>query len=314
MADDLAVQTADDAYKYKLVDSVIYMDQFLGILQSKLGLSEKAAVPSITLDKYMNTPSKEKSGSAKDKIAVIFAQGNVIDGEGDDRSIGGDRFAKAIRKAREDKSVKAIVLRVNSPGGSALASDVILREVVLANEEKPVVASFGDLAASGGYYIACGARKIIAEPTTLTGSIGVWAAIPNMQGLLTNKLGITFDHAMTNKNADFISVNRPLSAYQTAVLQKEIDHIYDVFVGHVSNGRKISKEAVDSIGAGPHMERDGRQSAGPGGRSRRTDRSHRKCRRTGRHQGLPRDSAAGTEGRHHPDLGRPFRLKDPVDP
>jgi protease-4 len=146
--------------------------------------------------------------------------------------------------------VKAIVLRVNSPGGSALASDVILREVVLANEEKPVVASFGDLAASGGYYIACGARKIIAEPTTLTGSIGVWAAIPNMQGLLTNKLGITFDHAMTNKNADFISVNRPLSAYQTAVLQKEIDHIYDVFVGHVSKGRKISKEAVDSIGQG----------------------------------------------------------------
>ena len=250
MADDLSVQTADDAYTLKLVDSVIYMDQFLGILRTKLGLSETAAIPSITLDKYMNTPSKGKAGSGRDKIAVIYAQGNVIDGEGDDRSIGGDRFAKAIRKAREDKNVKAIVLRVNSPGGSALASDVILREIVLANEEKPVVASFGDVAASGGYYIACGARKIMAEPTTVTGSIGVWAAIPNMQGLLTNKLGITFDHAMTNKNADFISVNRPLPAYQTALLQKEVDHIYDVFVGHVSNGRKISKEAVDSIGQG----------------------------------------------------------------
>jgi protease-4 len=250
IADSIAIQTADDAYKYKMIDSVIYMDQFLGILRSKLGLSETASVSSVTLDKYMNAPSKEKSAAGKDKIAIIYAQGNVIDGEGDDRSVGGDRFAKAIRKAREDKNVKAIVLRVNSPGGSALASDVILREVVLANKEKPVVASFGDLAASGGYYIACGARKIIAEPTTITGSIGVWGAIPNFQGLLTNKLGITFDNAMTNKNADFISVNRPLSAYQTAIIQKEVDHTYDVFVEHVSNGRKMSREAVDSIGQG----------------------------------------------------------------
>jgi protease IV len=250
LADSLKISTAKNAYENRMVDSAIYMDQFLAILRAKLGIGETAQVKTITLAKYMNVPSKDKSASAKDKIAVIYAQGNVVDGDGDDESIGGDRFAKAIRKAREDKKVKAIVLRVNSPGGSALASEVVLREVVLANKEKPVVASFGDLAASGGYYIACGARKILAEPTTLTGSIGVWAAIPNMQGLLNKKLGITFDNAMTNKNSDFISVNKPLSPYQTAVLQMEIENIYDVFVTHVSDGRKMDKAAVDSIGQG----------------------------------------------------------------
>ena len=250
LADSLKISSAEDAYQNRLIDSTIYMDQFLTILRSKLGITDKAQVKTITLEKYMNVPGKDKSSAAKDKIAVIYAQGNVIDGEGDDQSIGGDRFAKAIRKAREDKKVKAIVLRVNSPGGSALASEIVLREVLLADQEKPVVASFGDVAASGGYYIACGARKILAEPTTLTGSIGVWAAIPNMQGLLTNKLGITFDNAMTNKNSDFISVNKPLPPYQTAVIQKEIENVYDVFVGHVSKGRNMNKAAVDSIGQG----------------------------------------------------------------
>lgn len=250
LADSLKISSAEDAYRNRFIDSTIYMDQFLTILRSKLGITDKAQVKTITLEKYMNVPGKDKSSAAKDKIAVIYAQGNVIDGEGDDQSIGGDRFAKAIRKAREDKKVKAIVLRVNSPGGSALASEIVLREVLLADQEKPVVASFGDVAASGGYYIACGARKILAEPTTLTGSIGVWAAIPNMQGLLTNKLGITFDNAMTNKNSDFISVNKPLPPYQTAVIQKEIENVYDVFVGHVSKGRNMNKAAVDSIGQG----------------------------------------------------------------
>jgi protease IV len=250
IADSLKLSSAADAYAGKLVDSVIFMDQFLGIMRTKLGLAESAVIKTITLDKYMNVPFRDKSLSAKDKIVVIYAQGNVVDGEGDDQSIGGDRFAKAIRKAREDKKVKAIVLRVNSPGGSALASEIVLREVLLANKEKPVVASFGDLAASGGYYIACGARKIYAEPTTLTGSIGVWGAIPNFQGLLTNKLGITFDNAMTNKNSDFISVNKPLPPYQVAVIQKEIEHVYDVFVTHVSEGRNLDKTMVDSIGQG----------------------------------------------------------------
>jgi len=139
---------------------------------------------------------------------------------------------------------------VNSGGGSALASEVIWREIELASKEKPVVASFGDVAASGGYYIACAACKIMAEPTTITGSIGVWGAIPNLQGLMNNKLGVTFDNAMTNKNADFIPLMKPLSSYQTAVIQKDVDHIYDLFAGRVARGRHMTVKKVDSIGQG----------------------------------------------------------------
>ena len=139
----------------------------------------------------------KKINDARDRIAIVYALGNIGGGEGDDQSIGSERISKAIRKAREDEKVKAIVLRVNSPGGSSLDSDVIWREVVLAAKEKPVVASFGDVAASGGYYIACGATKIIADQTTITGSIGVFAVVPNFKGLMNNKLGITFDNAKT---------------------------------------------------------------------------------------------------------------------
>lgn len=250
IADSLSISNAEDAVKYGIADSLLYTDQFLALMKTKLGLTEKENISYVTMEKYSDVAVSLKTSSRADKIAVIFAQGNVVDGQGDERSIGGDAFAKAIRKAREDKKVKAIVLRVNSPGGSALASDIILREVILANKEKPVVASFGDVAASGGYYIACGAKMILADPTTITGSIGVWAAIPNFKGLLNNKLGMTFDRANTNTNADFISVTEPLPPYQTMVLQKEINHIYDVFVNHVSEGRGMTVAQVDSIGQG----------------------------------------------------------------
>jgi protease IV len=250
LADSLNMEDAAQAVSHRLADSLLYYDQFLSLLKGKLGLTEDQKVKSITLEKYEDVPESGTSGLKSDKIAVIYAQGNVVDGEGDEQSIGGDRFALAIRKAREDTKVKAIVLRVNSPGGSALASDVVLREVLLANEAKPVVASFGDVAASGGYYIACGARRIFSDPTTITGSIGVWAAIPNFKGLLNSKLGITFDAAKTNANSDFISVTQPLSPYQSFMIQKEIDHIYEVFVAHVSKGRNMPAARVDSIGQG----------------------------------------------------------------
>jgi protease-4 len=146
--------------------------------------------------------------------------------------------------------VKAIVFRINSGGGSALASDVIWREVELARKVKPVVASFGDVAASGGYYIACAATKIIANPMSITGSIGVFGVIPNMEGLFNKKLGITFDWAMTNKNGDYITVMKPLSPYQTLLIQRDVDHIYDVFTGKVADGRNLQKTQVDSIGQG----------------------------------------------------------------
>lgn len=250
LADSLKIQTAQDALKYKLVDQLVYKDELIGEMKKKLTIDEKKKVQYVTMDNYTDVAGKKKPGTAKVKIAVIYASGTIAGGEGDDQSIGSERISKAIRKAREDEKVKAIVFRINSGGGSALASDVIWREIDLARQVKPVVASFGDVAASGGYYIACAATKIVADPTSITGSIGVFGVVPNFEGLFSKKLGITFDRAMTNKNSDYISVMKPLSSYQTLLIQREVDHIYDVFTGKVSAGRKLNKLTVDSIGQG----------------------------------------------------------------
>ena len=249
IADDLLVQTASDALHYQLIDTLLYKDELFARLRKMLEIDSAARIAFVSFDSYMKVADKNRS-TAKEKIAVVFASGDVVDGEGTEESIGGERISRAIRKAREDKRVKAIVLRVNSGGGSALASEVIWREIDLASREKPVVASFGDVAASGGYYIACASSKIMAEPTTITGSIGVWAAIPNLKGLMNNKLGITFDNATTNTNADFIPIMKPMTPYQQAVLQKDVDHIYNVFSEHVAAGRHMTIEKVDSIGQG----------------------------------------------------------------
>ncbi len=251
LADSLKAQSPEAALKYKLVDQLKYKDEMEKDLKDRLKLSDKKTLTYISLENYTKTADLRKKQSGQEgKIAVVFCIGNIGSGEGDDQAIGSERISKAIRKAREDNHIKAIVLRVNSPGGSALSSDVIWREVDLAAKTKPVVASFGDVAASGGYYIACPAAKILADPTTITGSIGVFGLIPNMKGLFNNKLGITFDGAKTNANADYFPVTHPLSLYQTEVLQREIEHIYAGFVSKVATGRHMAKEAVDSIGQG----------------------------------------------------------------
>jgi len=250
IADSLKIETAQDALKYKLVDQLVYKDELMDEMKKKLALDAKKKIQYVAMDKYSDVVVKKKAENPKHKIAVIYASGSIGSGEGDDQSIGSERISKAIRKAREDEKVKAIVFRINSGGGSALASDVIWREIDLARQVKPVVASFGDVAASGGYYIACAATKIIADPTTITGSIGVFGVIPNFQGLFSNKLGITFDQAMTNKNSDYIPITKPLSTYQTQLLQREVDHIYEVFTGKVAAGRKLKLSTVDSIGQG----------------------------------------------------------------
>lgn len=250
IADSLKLGKATEALKLKFIDKVAYKDEFQADLRSKLGIGEKARIKSISIEKYTDVKESGKEKSGRDKIAVIYAQGSISGGEGDDQSIGSDRIAKAVRKAREDDRVKAIVFRVNSGGGDGLASDVIWREVVLAAKVKPVVASFGDVAASGGYYVACGATKILAEPTTITGSIGVFGVIPNFQGLMKNKLGITFDEANTNKNSGFIPNQRAMTPFELAVIQKEVEDFYDTFITKVAEGRKMSKSAVDSIGQG----------------------------------------------------------------
>jgi len=251
IADSLLIQTPEDALKHGFIDKIAYKDEVLDELKTKSGIGEKENLRFITLLKYKDSHSDKKDIKfTKNKIAVVYALGPIIGGEGSEEVIGSEKISKAIREARSDSNVKAIVLRINSPGGDALASEVILREVVLAKNTKPVVVSMGDYAASGGYYIACGATKIVANPSTITGSIGVFGMIPNMQKLFNNKLGITFDTVLTNKNALTITGTRPLTSYQERVIQNQIERIYKTFITHVAEGRNISIEAVDNIGQG----------------------------------------------------------------
>ena len=251
IADSFKIQKAQDAVTYKLVDKLMYKDELLAEFRNLLGIGKNDKINSISLQKYVSVPDKTKKiHKTKDKIAVIYALGEIVSGKGDDETIGSDRISEAIRKARLDSTVKAIVLRVNSPGGSALASDVIWREVTLSKKTKPVVVSMGDLAASGGYYIACAATRIVADPTTLTGSIGVFGLIPNLKGLYNNKLGVSFDNVKTNNYADIGSTYRPLTNSEENIYQTSVENIYETFITHVAEGRGMTKEKVDSIGQG----------------------------------------------------------------
>ena len=250
MADNMLVQSPEDALKYKLVDKLLYRDEVTAELKGRLGVAEKDKLALVDFSSYFNTPTIRKYDLVTPKIAVIYATGAIESGEGDDKTIGSERISKAIAEARKDEKVKAIVLRVNSPGGSALASDVIWREVVLAKKVKPVVVSMGDVAASGGYYIACAANKIYASPNTITGSIGVFGVMFNGQKFLNNKLGITIDTVKTGKHSDLGSIYRPLTADERAVIQQEVEHVYDVFTKKVAEGRKKTQAEIDSIGQG----------------------------------------------------------------
>ena len=249
IADSLKAQNPKEALSLHLIDSVLYFDQFLNFLAEKIDVDHINKDHLIGLNEYADVKIKSKKRS-KNKIAVIYASGSIVQGEGESDNIGGDKIARMIRKARMDKRVKAIVLRVNSPGGDALASDIILREVNLAKEEKPLVVSMGNLAASGGYYISCGADKIFASPSTITGSIGVFGVIPNLKNFFNNKLGITFDGIKTNENADFMSTTKPLTKYQYDLIQMEIERVYSTFLKHVAKGRNMTTEQVDTIGQG----------------------------------------------------------------
>jgi protease-4 len=250
-ADEILITNDESALKYNLVDSLIYYDELLAELKEMTGTDLDKDLNSISIAKYTKAPKKrEHKGLAKDKIAVVYASGSIERGEADESSIGSDVFAKAIRKARRDSTVKAIVLRINSGGGDGLASEIIWREVKLAKDVKPVIVSMGDVAASGGYYIAAPADKIFAGPNTITGSIGVFGVFPNMQKLFNDKIGITTDVVKTNEHANFGSVFRPLESKEKLVLQKEVDNFYDGFLEVVAEGRGMTVEEVDKIGRG----------------------------------------------------------------
>ncbi|HIE73634.1 MAG TPA: signal peptide peptidase SppA [Flavobacteriales bacterium] len=248
LANKLELTTAEKCLENHFVDALIYQDELEEKLKSKLG--EETKLEFISLTKYKNAKVEKEGKISRDKIAIIYATGEINSGKGDLKSIGSVTTAKAIKQAREDKRVKAIVLRVNSPGGSALASDVIWRETVLAKAEKPLVISMGDLAASGGYYIACAANTIVANPTTITGSIGVFGLIPNMKHFYKNKLGITIDTVNTSKHADFGGMHRRLTSFERAKIQDHVEDIYATFISHVAEGRNMSTAAVDDIGQG----------------------------------------------------------------
>jgi protease-4 len=248
MADNLLIRNPNDALKYKLVDALKYEDEAMDDIKKAISINQKEKIHFVSLEKYAESPNKTKLSS--NKIGIVYAVGEIVSGKGSDDQVGSETVAKALRDARLDTSIKAIVFRVNSPGGSALASDVMWREVLLAKAVKPVVVSMGDVAASGGYYISCAANRIFAQPNTITGSIGVFGMIPNAQKALSEKLGITIDTVNTNKHSDVGTILRAASTDEYNYIQKSVEDIYDVFITKVAEGRHISKNNVDSIGQG----------------------------------------------------------------
>lgn len=245
----LLVRNPQDALKYKIIDDIFYKDELLTELAKRTSSKTIQDIKFTELKKYRFVSDPDFSTS-KNKIAVIYASGDIQGGEGDDNVIGSDRLSTAIRKARMDKDIKAIVLRINSPGGSALASDVIWREVVLAKKEKPVIACMGDVAASGGYYIACAADSIIAQPNTITGSIGVFGVLLNAKEFFNNKLGVTFDNVKTGEFADMGTLTRPLTEAEKEIIQQEVNHIYEDFTSKVAAGRQMKLDRVKEIAEG----------------------------------------------------------------
>jgi len=251
IADSMYVRSAETALEYKLVDELIYEDELLALLKDEAGTKEGKELNLVAFKKYASKKAKKEDRKNKNSnIAVVYAVGGIESGKGNATTIGSETIAGAIREAREDDDIKAVVLRINSPGGSALASDVIWREVVLTQKEKPIIVSMGDVAASGGYYIACAADKIYAQPNTITGSIGVFGIIPNIGPALEKNFGITFDRVKTNHHS-VLSLNKALTDEEKRLIQLGVDDIYDDFTQKVADGRDGLEQAdVDSIGQG----------------------------------------------------------------
>lgn len=244
------IQTPQDAVAAKLIDGAKYDDEVKDEIKQSLSLKRDEKINLLSLNTFKEAVDDRSGG--KNEIAVIYAEGDIVDGTGDNSQIGGENFRALIRKARLDNNVKAIVLRVNSGGGSALASEVIWRELQVARQEdkKPVIVSMGDVAASGGYYISCGADSVFAQPNTITGSIGVFGVIPNMQNFFKNKLGVTFDGVATAPHAGAVNVYRPIAESDKALLTAGIERTYAQFKSRVAAGRKKDTAYVETIAQG----------------------------------------------------------------
>jgi len=249
ISDKMLVRNAKLSVEHGLVDSLLYYDQVLAELRGRLNLKEDGKVKFIKYNKYRKSYS-ETGGTSSNEVAVIVADGTIMMGTGDQGVIGGDAFAAEIRKARENDKIKAIVIRINSPGGSFVASDMMWREVKLATEKKPVIASMSDYAASGGYYLAMACDTIVAQPHTITGSIGIFSVLFDASGLLNNKLGITFDGVKTGEYGDMVTISRPLTDAEKNVWQTRTEEIYDTFTRKAAEGRGISQDEIKQVASG----------------------------------------------------------------
>ncbi|NKI25605.1 signal peptide peptidase SppA [Arenibacter sp. 6A1] len=249
IADTLGTRTSKYAVLSGLIDGVAYLDEYESFIKNEIGLQDDEDINYVSITDYAKEAGRKKIKSGSDKIAVVYAQGEIMYGEGGPNIMGQGIINEALKKAREDKSVKAIVLRVNSPGGSALTSDIIWREIEITKEIKPVVVSMGDVAASGGYYIAAGADKIFAEPTTITGSIGVFGTVPNMSQLASD-IGINAEQVGTNRNSVDYSIFEPMKDSFRTTVQEGIEETYSVFLDRVAAGRGITKVQADSLAQG----------------------------------------------------------------
>ena len=259
--DDEGLIRAETAKQHQLVDRIAYRDEIYDALKAKTGRAgSKEPFKQITIDDYANTVGDvvevakkdveaPKIGSGRGKVAVVYAEGEIVDGEGENGEVGSTTFSRELRKLRQDEEVKAVVLRVNSPGGSASASETIQREIRLIKKVKPVIISMGTYAASGGYWISAYGDRIFAEPTTITGSIGVFGLQFDVQKL-ANDFGITFDSVKTGKFADALTIARPKTPEELAVLQRMVDWIYEQFIAKVAEGRKLTPADVEAIAQG----------------------------------------------------------------
>ncbi|MDO1448899.1 signal peptide peptidase SppA [Rhodocytophaga aerolata] len=248
--DSLLIREPEDALKYKLITHVAYYDQVASGIRRKLKIEEDKKINFIGLSRYSKAEKKLTLGSADNRIAVIVASGDIQSGKNQDEVIGSEDIAEELRKVRLDKKVKAVVLRINSPGGSALASDVMWREVIETRKVKPVIASMSDLAASGGYYMAMGCDTIVANPNTITGSIGIFAVLFNVENFLKNKLGITTDNAETSPYADLGYPTHPVSEFERKVIQTSVERGYDIFTTKAAQGRDMPVEQLRKIASG----------------------------------------------------------------
>ena len=252
ISDSMLVHNAPDALRLKMVTKLGYFDEVQDYMRGKLGLAKDKKPSLVSLSDYTDKDQadEQEGKTSGNRIAVVYAEGDIVTGKGSDDNIGSTKFADAIRKARLDDKVKAVVLRINSPGGSSLASDVVYREVLLTKKVKPIIASMSDVAASGGYYIAMACDTIVAHPNTITGSIGVFGVLPNVQKLLGDKLGITVDRVTTGKFSDLPTITRPLSDFEKRVLQGEVNNIYADFTTKAALGRHMPVERLRRLASG----------------------------------------------------------------